>query len=145
MFYFFFFFFSSRRRHTRLTCDWSSDVCSSDLPAYNRGTHQRSRPRATHSARRAQGARGCAAIRTRAPPPRSRPPPRATDRTVSFVPSPPPRLVVLVFVETGGRVARPALRLVHDPPTLRDLRRIVRHAHLIMKQLAPRVSEEILE
>src|SRR5690242_12438734 len=30
---FFFFFFSSRRRHTRLTCDWSSDVCSSDLKA----------------------------------------------------------------------------------------------------------------
>src|SRR5690242_18403274 len=30
--FFFFFFFSSRRRHTRLTCDWSSDVCSSDLP-----------------------------------------------------------------------------------------------------------------
>src|SRR6266571_5459493 len=29
----FFFFFSSRRRHTRLTCDWSSDVCSSDLDA----------------------------------------------------------------------------------------------------------------
>src|SRR5690242_21718762 len=28
------FFFSSRRRHTRLTCDWSSDVCSSDLPGY---------------------------------------------------------------------------------------------------------------
>src|SRR6266480_3760568 len=26
-----FFFLSSRRRHTRLTCDWSSDVCSSDL------------------------------------------------------------------------------------------------------------------
>src|SRR5690242_21215312 len=24
--FFFFFFFSSRRRHTRLTCDWSSDV-----------------------------------------------------------------------------------------------------------------------
>src|SRR5580698_1443092 len=24
-------FFSSRRRHTMLTCDWSSDVCSSDL------------------------------------------------------------------------------------------------------------------
>src|SRR5438477_6602364 len=31
MFVFVFFFFSSRRRHTRLTCDWSSDVCSSDL------------------------------------------------------------------------------------------------------------------
>src|SRR2546426_3039314 len=31
-FIFFFFFFSSRRRHTRLQGDWSSDVCSSDLP-----------------------------------------------------------------------------------------------------------------
>src|SRR2546430_13587859 len=35
-----FFFFSSRRRHTRFDCDWSSDVCSSDLrfsgaPPYN--------------------------------------------------------------------------------------------------------------
>src|SRR5439155_16676470 len=29
---FFFFFFSSRRRHTRWPRDWSSDVCSSDLP-----------------------------------------------------------------------------------------------------------------
>src|SRR5438034_5462898 len=29
--FFFFFFFSSRRRHTRSLCDWSSDVCSSDL------------------------------------------------------------------------------------------------------------------
>src|SRR5438034_8302958 len=28
-----FFFFSSRRRHTRSLCDWSSDVCSSDLKA----------------------------------------------------------------------------------------------------------------
>src|SRR5688500_20344965 len=28
-----YFFFSSRRRHTRLQGDWSSDVCSSDLPA----------------------------------------------------------------------------------------------------------------
>src|SRR2546428_4826862 len=28
----FFFFFSSRRRHTRSDRDWSSDVCSSDLP-----------------------------------------------------------------------------------------------------------------
>src|SRR2546430_8660080 len=28
-----FFFFSSRRRHTRFDCDWSSDVCSSDLAA----------------------------------------------------------------------------------------------------------------
>src|SRR3989475_8994304 len=30
-FHVFFFFFSSRRRHTRFDCDWSSDVCSSDL------------------------------------------------------------------------------------------------------------------
>src|SRR2546422_3379939 len=29
---FLFFFFSSRRRHTRCSRDWSSDVCSSDLP-----------------------------------------------------------------------------------------------------------------
>src|SRR2546430_6130453 len=28
------FFFSSRRRHTRFDCDWSSDVCSSDLLAH---------------------------------------------------------------------------------------------------------------
>src|SRR5260370_10629135 len=31
-----FFFFSSRRRHTRFKCDWSSDVCSSDLSARRR-------------------------------------------------------------------------------------------------------------
>src|SRR3989442_8432914 len=30
--FFSFFFFSSRRRHTRCGRDWSSDVCSSDLP-----------------------------------------------------------------------------------------------------------------
>src|SRR6267142_4504813 len=35
MIYFFFFFFSSRRRHTRLTCDWSSDVA---LPIWNAST-----------------------------------------------------------------------------------------------------------
>src|SRR5205807_5918986 len=28
--------FSSRRRHTRLQGDWSSDVCSSDLPILQR-------------------------------------------------------------------------------------------------------------
>src|SRR5688572_30988179 len=27
------FFFSCSRRHTRFDCDWSTDVCSSDLPA----------------------------------------------------------------------------------------------------------------
>src|SRR2546430_26327 len=30
------FFFSSRRRHTRFDCDWSSDVCSSDLLGFLR-------------------------------------------------------------------------------------------------------------
>src|SRR2546430_10660941 len=33
---FVFFFFSSRRRHTRFDCDWSSDVCSSDLDSPDR-------------------------------------------------------------------------------------------------------------
>src|SRR2546430_7756645 len=33
-----FFFFSSRRRHTRFDCDWSSDVCSSDLIAIRGAT-----------------------------------------------------------------------------------------------------------
>src|SRR5256886_16812784 len=37
-----FFFFSSRRRHTRFDCDWSSDVCSSDLEA-GRGGHDADR------------------------------------------------------------------------------------------------------
>src|SRR5256885_1510333 len=32
-----YFFFSSRRRHTRLQGDWSSDVCSSDLPLAGQG------------------------------------------------------------------------------------------------------------
>src|SRR2546430_13637388 len=44
----FFFFFSSRRRHTRFDCDWSSDVCSSDLtvsPSESRRTFNRPRYR----------------------------------------------------------------------------------------------------
>src|SRR5260221_2594781 len=34
------FFFSSRRRHTRSLCDWSSDVCSSDLERTRRELRQ---------------------------------------------------------------------------------------------------------
>src|SRR5689334_8191947 len=34
------FFFSSRRRHTRWNCDWSSDVCSSDLGGAGRAVHR---------------------------------------------------------------------------------------------------------
>src|SRR2546430_5998684 len=38
-----FFFFSSRRRHTRFDCDWSSDVCSSDLGGEPEGVLQQVR------------------------------------------------------------------------------------------------------
>ena len=41
----FVFFFSSRRRHTRLQGDWSSDVCSSDLPQRELGKKKRGRCR----------------------------------------------------------------------------------------------------
>src|SRR5256886_7394686 len=45
---FIFFFFSSRRRHTRFDCDWSSDVCSSDLrPVANESLLQFLRDRVT--------------------------------------------------------------------------------------------------
>src|SRR2546430_3832423 len=37
------FFFSSRRRHTRFDCDWSSDVCSSDLKSPTGNTWARAR------------------------------------------------------------------------------------------------------
>src|SRR5438034_739393 len=55
----FFFFFSSRRRHTRSLCDWSSDVCSSDLTARPRrdgGAARRRRAvRAPHLPARVHG------------------------------------------------------------------------------------------
>src|SRR5256886_2028430 len=45
----FFFFFSSRRRHTRFDCDWSSDVCSSDLSLHDLPAgEQRREPGADH-------------------------------------------------------------------------------------------------
>src|SRR5256886_13837552 len=40
-----FFFFSSRRRHTRFDCDWSSDVCSSDLGLSSHGGRHGARRR----------------------------------------------------------------------------------------------------
>src|SRR5438034_5296983 len=40
-----FFFFSSRRRHTRSLCDWSSDVCSSDLRLFHGGGRRSTLPR----------------------------------------------------------------------------------------------------
>src|SRR5690242_20863285 len=51
----FFFFFSSRRRHTRLTCDWSSDVCSSDLLDVVRGSGAELAARAEALAAHARG------------------------------------------------------------------------------------------
>src|SRR5690606_39852870 len=42
------FFFSSRRRHTRFSRDWSSDVCSSDLPTNVSGLPKM--PRGGHNA-----------------------------------------------------------------------------------------------
>src|SRR5256885_13199971 len=62
------FFFSSRRRHTRLQGDWSSDVCSSDLPRV----------------------RGCQRSTTRSPPGRAaRPHPRLRSESAEG-PVPPP-------------------------------------------------------
>src|SRR5438477_6855333 len=50
------FFFSSRRRHTILTCDWSSDVCSSDLDLVVR--HACRAQHADHARQGAQAIRG---------------------------------------------------------------------------------------
>src|SRR5256886_3677061 len=53
----FVFFFSSRRRHTRFDCDWSSDVCSSDLeldPVVT-GPAERVDPRIDDEQRRGEG------------------------------------------------------------------------------------------
>src|SRR5438034_8495699 len=55
-----FFFFSSRRRHTRSLCDWSSDVCSSDLGMTYPRTSERdsiARPGRTTSGRRSRRSR----------------------------------------------------------------------------------------
>src|SRR2546430_15773518 len=64
------FFFSSRRRHTRFDCDWSSDVCSSDLadPSRIRVDRERTdgggsgRARAGGSRRRRDPRRGAAGL-----------------------------------------------------------------------------------
>src|SRR5256886_5993476 len=50
-------FFSSRRRHTRFDCDWSSDVCSSDLPRQKLASERR-RVRCFGSVIRSVGASG---------------------------------------------------------------------------------------
>src|SRR5690348_18123856 len=70
VFVFFFFFFSSRRRHTRWTGDWSSDVCSSDLP--RRHGSARGNTRYSPSQDPCCAAAACARA-ARAPDPTSRP------------------------------------------------------------------------
>src|SRR5256886_3481128 len=59
---FFFFFFSSRRRHTRFDCDWSSDVCSSDLSATAGRRAGSGRPRHACLCRTRRG-KGCRRLR----------------------------------------------------------------------------------
>src|SRR2546430_13388800 len=54
------FFFASRRRHTRFDCDWSSDVCSSDLRVARElvgGLHRRAPARPGGQAPEAQDPR----------------------------------------------------------------------------------------
>src|SRR6266568_5335082 len=63
-----FFFFSSRRRHTRWNCDWSSDVCSSDLTLIRGAVHRRIARAARTQARvieRANMHLGCPPLRGR--------------------------------------------------------------------------------
>src|SRR5215211_1234456 len=75
---YFFFFFSSRRRHTRSLCDWSSDVCSSDLECgWPRGT----RP-ARYSALVMPGGMSVASYRNAYGPRSTRAPSNATDARV---------------------------------------------------------------
>src|SRR5438270_8377963 len=63
------FFFSSRRRHTRFDCDWSSDVCSSDLPPAAGGLCSGT---GAHLPR-GRGGMGCAAPSVAVVGPRQRP------------------------------------------------------------------------
>ena len=42
MYFFFFFFFKQKTAYEILTCDWSSDVCSSDLTDTDEGSAESS-------------------------------------------------------------------------------------------------------
>src|SRR5438309_12113881 len=59
-----FLFFSSRRRHTGWNCDWSSDVCSSDLSRY--GTTRRSSKKEIGGVERSEYREGCNDFRVEA-------------------------------------------------------------------------------
>src|SRR2546421_183810 len=89
-----FFFFSSRRRHTRSDRDWSSDVCSSDLPPPRDG------------ASRGGGVAECV------PPPRDRISPCA-DRPAVRHGAPPPRVTFLHPLALLGLAAAGIPALLH--------------------------------
>src|SRR5205807_7234969 len=90
------FFFSSRRRHTRLQGDWSSDVCSSDLPTtaptptrwkpgrsrFARCSGLPSHALTTHEALTGPQARSSPKIGPAAPDPRTREANRSEERRV---------------------------------------------------------------
>src|SRR5215204_6376511 len=101
---FFFFFFSSRRRHTRSLCDWSSDVCSSDLASGSTARPVGRGPRQLRKHEGSQGKKG-----TTSPIDRQPRPPKQRRRT-SIVPPQPPclafslsqfRALASPFVEAG--------------------------------------------
>src|SRR5581483_5691672 len=94
------FFFSSRRRHTRYWRDWSSDVCSSDLPRRAPGLPAPEGP----AGRLAGLPAGRPAGAARPPPPARRPPHRPDARRRAPHPRPRPG-----EAGTGRRVARGAL------------------------------------
>src|SRR2546430_5365761 len=100
--YCFVFFFSSRRRHTRFDCDWSSDVCSSDLcrwisPPRTRSSWGGLSPtcwsnRTRHAAcRRPAGSRTCYGITgpTAAKPPAKSPDPSQSEVSLDRCQPPP--------------------------------------------------------
>src|SRR5260370_13036359 len=108
-----YFFFSSRRRHTRFKCDWSSDVCSSDLLLHLHGDLSQLRQR--YALASGVGEREVAdpghivaggAPRTRPPPPGAGgPPPRGPGAPPGPGTQPPP--------------ARPRGPAPHPPPVPR--------------------------
>src|SRR2546430_15190048 len=102
---FFFFFFSSRRRHTRFDCDWSSDVCSSDL---GHGAHGNSHGgRGPPTQVRLRVAHVCSPFGSQCP--------RRGSKNLFFPKAPPrtpPRFQGFSPHSFGGSVGRPAGILV---------------------------------
>src|SRR5256886_9385988 len=94
------FFFSSRRRHTRFDCDWSSDVCSSDLRT-EKHRHDLHHPR-QRSLRTHQGA-----SLTNAPT-------RDADQITTYAQHQYKRQPNTTRARIGLHIHRPLLRLQHE-------------------------------